>query len=169
MIDDLTGPKRTKQFDRPLPSKDIQGYTLGIKWDQMSASVQARIIRDCMTLARVSLINYRTKLTVACESDVLDRYFAFIGVRRTPHLAAATYWRLYSVSEVPEAPEHAEMTDVITVVGPEIDPPTLNPDSYFPKQVQYRDVVRLPPDTTVPVNRKPPHGPSDWTGQDVFL
>lgn len=141
----------------------IEGfYTLGVVCEELTPAVKAQVLCDALTLARLARVRHRTNLRIACASDALDRELKFLGVERTAAQETATYWRIYSVKRVIEAPEHATLTEVISLApGPE-DKTGLRKDTVFPENVVYRDVVPVGIQT-VPWNRTPPRGPADWT------
>lgn len=163
-----TGPgpdSRGTRPERPLPEKAVTFYTLGILWDELTPSVLSTIMRDCVQLGRVCLVN-RSNLRIASSSSKLDGYLKFLDVKRTTDLSAATYWRVYVHKEVAEIPDHAELSDVIQVTQPKARPQNLVNDPTFPEVVKYMDIQRI--SDTIPLYRSPPYGKPDWNQQDIF-
>jgi hypothetical protein len=150
---------------RALPSKEIGQWTLGLIWDEMTPSLMARVIRDCIQLSNLCRMN-RTKMNIATTNTALDRYLKFINVERTAHLASATYWRAYVIREVPEIPEHAKESEIIYIQTKADDPQLLVHDPEFPGKVWY-PIFPIP--ETMPLNRTPPSGkPDPFSQSDPF-
>jgi hypothetical protein len=165
MIEGLTGTE--PQYDltsRPIANKVFDTYTMGVTWDELTPSVQAHVLRDCLQLGRVCIVN-RVNLVIACPKDDLDNFLKYLNIERTGHLEEATYWRLYYVRKIIDLPEHATMTDLIKVDPGIGTPQRLRKDDTFPERVDYQ-VYRI--GETVPLYRAPPSGPADPFQGDPF-
>ncbi len=151
---EYTEPKNTLLPSAPM---EVGNYTLGIMWDELTPAVTARIIRDCLQLARVCEVN-RMHMHIASTHDNLDKLLKIANVSRTASLEAATYWRVYCVKAVPEIPEHASESEVIWVDSGVYEGQGLSMDPDFPVNVQY-PVYPIP--ETVPLNRTAPNQKPD--------
>jgi hypothetical protein len=166
----LTGPdpdiQNQKNWNLPTAGgKRFDTYTMGIVWEEMTPTVMAMILRDCLAISRMCRVN-RTKFQIAANKPDLDKCFAFIDIQRVEDNKLATYWRSYYIKEPPDLPEHAEMTDQIQITQSLGVPQRLYLDPDFSKQVKYYDVQKI--SDTIPLYRSPPSGPSDWNMQEPW-
>lgn len=136
----------------------METYTLGVQIDNSDSKTLNRVLKDCLQLQGVVRSN-GMNLQVACVSETLDPYLKAAGIRRTPDMHSATYWRVYySTEQMPEVPDTIADVAFIRLDFGKDASGKLRLDPNFSRQVVYRDVQPIP--ESVPWNRMPPTGPT---------